>query len=178
MIKRAFIVSIVASLSACSSTDVGQYRDNAPVFTLEEFFDGHLTAHGVLKNRGGEVTRHFNASIDASWDDEGVGRLVERFEFDDGEIQHRTWTLTPEGDGRYSGTAEDVIGTGTLQVAGNALRLDYVLEIDYRGRKLSLNVEDWMWRIDENTVLNESTLRKWGFRVGSIQLAIVRQGQP
>lgn len=175
LIQRVILVSTFVSLVACSSTDVNQYRDNRPAFVLEEFFDGHLTAHGVLKNRGGTVTRHFNATIDASWDEEGVGRLVERFEFDDGEVQHRTWTLTPDGEGRYQGTAEDVIGTGELRVSGNALRLDYVLEIDYRGRKLNLNVEDWMWRIDEHTVLNESTLRKWGFRVGSIQLVIVRR---
>ncbi|MGD8175488.1 DUF3833 family protein [Marinimicrobium sp. ARAG 43.8] len=29
--------------------------------------------------------------------------------------------------------------------------------------------------MDENTVINQSTLRKWGFRVGSIQLTILRQ---
>ena len=72
----------------------------------------------------------------------------------------------------------DVLGTGRGQVAGNALQLSYVLEIDYQGRKLALSVDDWMWQVDDNTIINTSTLRKWGFRVGSIQLVIHKQNNP
>jgi hypothetical protein len=54
------------------------------------------------------------------------------------------------------------------------MKLDYVLEINYKGSPLALAVEDWMWLVDENTLLNESTLRKWGFKVGSVQLVIHR----
>ncbi len=31
-----------------------------------------------------------------------------------------------------------------------------------------------MWQVDNKVLLNESTLRKWGFKVGSIQLVIVK----
>lgn len=170
---RALLLSLLIALGACSSTDLQDYADNQPEFIPEAFFSGHLTAHGVLKNRGGKVTRYFNATIDASWED-GVGTLVERFEFDDGEIDYRTWTLEPTDDGRYAATAGDVIGPGEAQAEGNAFRLDYRLEVDYKDKKLELDVEDWMWLVDENTVINQSTLRKWGFRVGSIQLTIIR----
>lgn len=172
---RTLLIGLMLALTACSSTGIEEYAGREPALVLEEFFQGSLTAHGVVKNRGGEVIRHFNASIEASWDEKGVGRLAERFEFDDGEIQHRNWTLTPQDDGSYRATAGDVIGPGEAQVAGNALKMDYVLELDYKDRKLAVNVEDWMWRVDENTLLNQSTLRKWGFRVGSIQLTILRQ---
>lgn len=171
---RALLLSFCIALAGCSSTDIGEYADNRPEFVLEEFFQGSLTAHGVLKNRGGKVTRYFNATIDASWED-GVGTLAERFEFDDGEIEYRTWVLEPDGEGRYRATAGDVDGVGEARVEGNALRMDYRLEIDYRGREMTLSVEDWMWRVDDNTLINESTLRYWGFRVGTIQLTIVRQ---
>jgi len=33
----------------------------------EEFFDGALTAHGIVKDRGGRVMRTFNADINAYW---------------------------------------------------------------------------------------------------------------
>lgn len=171
---RVLLTGLLFLLGACSSTDLQEYAGNQPEFDPEEFFQGSMTAHGVLKNRGGKVTRYFNATIEASWDDEGVGRLAERFEFDDGEIQHRNWTLEPIGDGRYRATASDVVGPGEARVAGNAMRLDYRLEVDYKDRKLELDVEDWMWRVDEDTVINQSILRKWGFRVGSIQLTIIR----
>lgn len=172
---RVLLIGLLVVLGGCSSTDLQDYAGNEPAFDPEAFFRGSMTAHGVLKNRGGKVTRYFNATIEASWDEEGVGRLAERFEFDDGEIQHRNWTLEPTGDGRYRATAGDVVGPGEARVAGNAMRLDYRLEVDYKDRKLELDVEDWMWRVDEDTVINQSILRKWGFRVGSIQLTIIRR---
>lgn len=171
-----FILCLLVTLSACSGSDIKQYANNTPTFTAEQFFNGKLTAHGVLKNRSGEVTRYFTATIDASWSD-AVGTLVERFEFNDGEIQHRTWTLTPIANqqGQYLATAGDVIGNGLAQVSGNAMKLDYSLQINYRGSPMVLAVEDWMWLVDKNTIINQSILRKWGIQVGSIQLVITKQ---
>lgn len=164
-------------LAACSTTSLDSYALNKPVLSLEGFFNGNLTAHGVVKNRSGEVTRYFTAHINAYWRDANginTGTLEEKFVFDDGEIQYRTWILTPTAWG-YAATAGDVIGTGAAQLRGNAMQLDYTLEINYKGAPLQLKVEDWMWLIDENTLLNESTLRKWGFKVGSVQLVIQKQ---
>ncbi|MCP8897958.1 DUF3833 domain-containing protein [Gilvimarinus xylanilyticus] len=170
MNKILLILSLVL-LQACAGPEIQDYQGREPAFAPQEFFNGPLTAHGVLKDRAGLVTRTFNADIEASWQD-GVGTLEEKFEFDDGEIQYRTWTLTPAGKNRYTATAGDVIGPGTASVAGNAFNLQYTLEIDYRGDKLTLAVDDWMWRVSDEVVINQSTLKKWGFTVGSIQLVI------
>jgi len=172
--KISLLIACLLLLNiSCSHQNLHTYKDRQPAFVAEEFFDGHLTAHGILKNRSGEVTRTFYATIDASWKDR-VGTLAERFVFDDGEVQYRTWTLTPQADGRYTATAGDVVGTGIAATAGNAMHLNYVLRIPYKGRQLDLSVDDWMYRIDAQTVINESILSKWGFRVGSIQLAIIK----
>ena len=159
-------------LSSCSTTSIDEYANNLPTLDPQQFFNGSLTAHGVLKDRSGKVTRYFNASIKAYWNN-GVGTLEEKFVFDDGEIQYRNWTLTPAPIG-YTATAGDVIGNGTAQAKGNAMQLNYVLEVNYKGSPLQLQVDDWMWQVDQNTLLNESTLRKWGFKVGSVQLVIVK----
>lgn len=172
---RALLLSLLVTLGACSSASLQDYADNRPRLVPEAFFQGKLTAHGVVKNRNGRVQRYFNATIDASWNPEGQGRLVERFEFDDGEIQHRTWVLTPEEGGHYQATADDVVGPGKASVSGNTMRLDYRLRVNYKDRELVLGVEDWMWLVDEDTIINQSILRKWGVRVGSIQLTIIRQ---
>lgn len=175
MKKILLIISFVL-LQACAGPDIQDYQERQPAFAPKEFFSGPLTAHGVLKDRSGMVTRSFIADIEASWQD-GVGTLEEKFEFDDGEIQYRTWTLTPAGENRYTATAGDVIGPGSASVAGNAFNLQYTLEIDYKGDKLALDVDDWMWRVSDNVVINQSTLKKWGFTVGSIQLVIRRLGE-
>lgn len=175
--KTFIFILLPVLLAACSGPDIQQYRAQQPVFNAESFFSGPLTAHGVLKDRSGNVTRHFNATINAYWKN-GIGTLEERFEFNDGEIQFRNWTLTPQGNGRYLATAGDVLGNGQAETAGNVFHLNYTLEINYQGKPLALAVDDWMFRVNDQVVINQSTLSKWGFHVGSIELAIIKQPPP
>ena len=158
-------------LSACASVSVEDYADNEPRLVAETFFSGALTAHGVLKDRGGKVIRYFSATIDASWEN-GVGTLDEEFVFDDGERQTRVWKLRPDGDNEYIATAGDVIGDGRMKVAGNSLFLDYVLRIPYNGDTLDLRIDDRMYLVSDRVLLNESIMTKWGFEVGRIMLVI------
>ncbi len=165
------LLCAVLMISGCSNITVNDYANNTPVLKPQEFFTGNLTAKGVVKNRSGKVIRHFTATIKASWHN-NIGTLDEKFIFNDGEIQYRTWTLTPTQTNQFNAIAGDVIGIGTGNFAGNAINLHYLLAVQYNNSTINLNVEDWMWRIDDQTVLNESTLFKFGFRVGSIQLVI------
>ena len=162
------------SLAACSSVQVEDYAANSPALVPEDFFDGRLTAHGVIKDRGGRVIRRFNAEIKAYWE-EGIGTLEEDFVFDDGEQQRRVWTLTPSGPGRYRGTAGDVVGEGDITVAGNSMFLDYVLRIPYGDGTLDLRIDDRMYLVDPDTLINESAMKKFGVEVGEILLVIVRR---
>lgn len=163
-------------LTACSTTDISVYAKNTPKFDLQGFFTGPLTAHGILKNRSGEVIRYFNATLEGSWED-GVGTLAEVFVFDDGEIQHRTWIMTPDEQGRYTATANDVVGSGDVKIQGNALFMNYVLQVPYKGRTLDINVDDRMYMVDDGIVMNESVMRKFGFEVGYLSIVIQKTPQ-
>ncbi|ETX09595.1 hypothetical protein MUS1_06630 [Marinomonas ushuaiensis DSM 15871] len=158
-------------LSACSTSDVSLYAKNEPRFELQEFFSGSLTAHGILKNRSGEVIRYFNATLEGSWEN-GIGTLAEEFLFDDGEIQNRTWTMTPDENRQYIATANDVIGFGEVKVSGNALFMNYVLQVPYNGDLLEVNVDDRMYMVKEGVVMNESVMTKFGFEVGYLSIVI------
>ncbi|MDJ0778710.1 MAG: DUF3833 domain-containing protein [Gammaproteobacteria bacterium] len=171
LIARLLVAGACLVLASCSSVSIEDYADNRPTLTLEKFFDGKLVAHGIVKNRSGKVIRYFNADIDASWEN-GVGTLDEVFVFDDGERQTRVWKLTPNGDGSYIGTAGDVIGEGSLRVAGNSMFLDYVLRIPYEGDTIDLRIDDRMYLVSDRVLLNESVMTKWGFEVGEILLVI------
>lgn len=173
MAKRWVMAICLTAVAACGQLDVSSYSERQPVLKLEQFFNGELTAHGVVKDRSGLVIRTFNADIKAYWLD-GVGTLEEDFIFDDGEAQRRVWTLTPTDDGRYVGTAGDVSGEAELRVAGNALFLEYVLQIPYRGSNLDVVVDDRMYLVSPQVLINESTLRKFGVRVGELTLVILR----
>lgn len=175
MIRSLFIAACGLLLGACASVSVEDYADNRPQLVAEQFFNGQLIAHGLVKDRGGKVIRYFSASIDASWRD-GVGTLDERFVFDDGERQARMWTLKPDGDNHYIATAGDVIGEGKMKIAGNSLFLDYVLRIPYDGDTLDLRIDDRMYLVSEQVLLNESIMTKYGFEVGRIMLVIQKVG--
>lgn len=174
---RSLLLLTMASLFlvGCAGPRIQDYTGSEPEFALQDFFDGELSAHGIVRDRAGRVTRSFVASITASRD--GAATILdEDFLFSDGERQRRVWRIEPEAEpGRFSASAGDVIGPARLESRGNALRLRYVLRIPYRGSELDLSVDDWMYRIAEDTVINVSTLSKWGVRVGSIELAIIRQ---
>ena len=170
---RCLAVLTTVFVAACGQLSPQDYAANEPLLVPEEFFNGKLTAHGVIKNRGGKVVRYFNADIDASWKN-GVGTLDEHFLFDDGERQQRIWTLSPAADGSYSGTAGDVVGEGRLEYAGNSVFLDYVLRIPYRDGTVDVRVDDRMYLVQEDLLINESVMTKFGIEVGSILLVIRR----
>ena len=92
--------------------------------------------------------------------------------FDDGEPDRRVWTLTPAGENRYVGTAGDVVGEGQITVAGNSMFLDYVLRIPYGDGTLDLRIDDRMYLVHPDVLINESTMEKFGFGVGEILLVI------
>ncbi|MEE1674967.1 DUF3833 domain-containing protein [Agarivorans aestuarii] len=173
--RYLFLLSLLAGMWGCSSADVSSYASNQPALVLEDFFDGQLSAHGIVKNRSGELTRYFNVEITASWDEQGVGTLDEHFVFDDGEKQQRIWTLTKQADGSFLARANDVGQPAQMHLAGNALFMDYVLTLQYKGKPLDVVVEDKMYLVNPNTIVNESVMRKFGFKVGSVSLVIQKQ---
>ena len=168
--KLAILLSVLF-LSACSTPDISLYEKNEPKFELQSFFSGSLKAHGILKNRSGDVIRYFNATLEGSWEN-GVGTLAEVFLFDDGEVQERTWIMTPNEQGNYIATANDVVGTGEISISGNALFMNYVLQVPYDGDILEINVDDRMYMVKEGVVINESIMTKFGFNVGYLSIVI------
>jgi hypothetical protein len=169
-------VALIATifLTGCASVKVNDYAGFTPSMVPETFFDGQLTAHGIVKNWTGKVTRYFNADINAFWKG-SIGTIEEDFIFDDGEKQRRVWTLTRHGDGSYIGTAGDVVGDAIGKVAGNSMFLKYVLAVPYGDGTINLVIDDRMYLVNPDTLINESEMRKFGLNVGQIILVIRKQ---
>jgi hypothetical protein len=168
---------MVLFLSACSSVDINQYKDNQPTLILDQFFNGELTAHGILKNRSGEVTRYFNVTMTGSWNENGIGTLAEKFIFDDDSIQFRTWTFTPITTAtgmQYQATANDTLGATMIDLSGNAFFMNYDLLINYKGDDMDVNIDDKMYLINDEVMINESVMTKFGIEVGYITLTIIK----
>lgn len=172
-LRLVFLLSALILINACSSVDISDYENTRPQLDLKTFFQGKLKVYGMVQDFSGKMTRRFSADIDASWDgDKGV--LDEVFLFDDGERQTRIWTLNALGDGRYSGTAGDVIGEAYGIARGAAFRWQYTLEIPYDGDTLEVDLDDWLYLISEDRLINRTSIKKFGLEVGQITLIIER----
>ena len=171
---RLVLIVAVIFLAGCSRVNIDDYRNTSPQLDLRTFFDGPLMAYGVLQDRSGKVTRRFEATIDASWNGE-QGTLVEHFIYDDGEEQDRVWQLTHLGNGRYTGGAGDVIGSASGQISGAAFNWEYNLEVPYKDGSIVVSLDDWLFLIDENHLINRTVLKKFGFRVGELSLVIEKE---
>lgn len=164
----------LASLSGCASQQVDSYAAEKPVLDLKQYFNGTLDAYGIFTDRSGAVVKRFTVVMVCDWvGDEGT--LDESFTYSDGSTQKRIWHLTALGDGRYSGRADDVIGTAQGQTRGNAFHWNYTLALPVDGSVYHVALDDWMYLINDQVMLNKATMRKWGVHLGEVTLSFTKR---
>jgi hypothetical protein len=165
------ITIVILGLTSCSSPVIDDYKATTPTLNLDTFFNGNLTAYGIVLNRNNKMTRRFHVDLKANWQG-NKGTINEWFSFDDGEKSTRVWQLTKLADGSYQGTANDVVGIAAGQSKGSALYWRYDLLIPIDGTEYQVTLDDWMFLIDENRLFNKTDILKFGFKVGEVILYI------
>lgn len=167
---RAALALMLFVLAGCGTVTVEQYRDERPVLDLRRYFDGTIDAWGMFQDRSGKVVRRFYVQIDAKWAGD-TGTLDERFEYADGTRSRRVWTITRLDEHRYRGTAADVVGEARGEAYGNALRWQYVLNLEVDGKTYAVDFDDWMYLMDDRVMLNRSVMSKFGIYLGEVTLS-------
>ena len=173
------LVAVLFTLSGlfvagCATPQVSDYAAEKPVLDLRQYFNGTVEAHGIFRDRGGVIKQRFVVTMDCRWSgDDGV--LDEQFVYSDGSRSRRVWHLRYLGGGRYSGRADDVVGSAAGETQGNAFRWQYTLKLPVDGREIEVQFDDWMYLMDERVMLNHATMSKFGVRLGEVQLAFSRR---
>lgn len=166
--------ALTVGLAGCASQSIDQYRAEKPVLDLREYFNGTLDAYGVFTDRSGAVVKRFTVVMQCSWTgDEGV--LDEDFVYSDGSKQKRVWRLTRLADGRYTGTAGDVVGTAQGQARGNAFYWNYTLNLPIEGTIVEVRFDDWMYLMSDKVMLNKATMSKFGVTLGEVTLSFSKR---
>jgi len=142
-----------------------------PPLSLEKFFNGKLIAHGLFKDRFNKVKKTFVVKMDASWKN-NVGTLNEDFVYNDGTSSKRVWTLKKVQDNLFEGYASDVSGKALGKIVGNTLFWNYTLILPEENNNLHVHFEDWMYLIDEDTLINHSYMSKYFINLGEVILSI------
>ena len=138
------ITFAAALLMGCSSTPVTDYAQQTPVLELRDYFNDTLDAYGIFTDRSGKVVKRFTVVMNCRWEGppgQETGVLDEDFSYSDGTRQRRVWTLRRTADGRYSGTADDVVGEAVGQEKGNAFRWGYTLKLPVDGRVIEVSFD-------------------------------------
>ena len=172
---KILILSIFILLfTGCSKMQIEDFSNKKPEFIPQEYFNGKLTAYGMVKDRSGKIIRTFKGDLIGSWDENGVGTLDERFVYDDGEKQTRIWTLKPTGNKTFIGTAGDIVGEAQMIAKGNTVMIDYTMRVPYNDSTIDINVKDWLHLQKDGVILNHSKMKKFGFTVGELVITIIK----
>ena len=171
-IKAGLLALVNVLFLAACSTSIEDYEGREPALKLEEFFNGKLVAYGTVQDYSDDVIQRFRVEMVGSWDG-NEGKLEEQFYYADGSTQERIWYLTKTGPNTYEGRASDVEGTAVGTTAGNALNWQYVLNVEMDdGSTMALSLDDWMYLIDSDNMINRTSMYKFGIPVGEITLYI------
>lgn len=162
------------TLGGCASQKIESYANEKPTLDLRRYFNGTLDAYGMFTDRSGAIVKRFTVVMRCSWQGE-EGVLDEDFTYSDGTTQKRIWRLTHLGDGRYHGTAGDVVGTAVGQSRGNAFNWNYTMSLPVDDKVYDVQFDDWMYLMTDSVMLNKATMTKFGVKLGEVTLSFTKR---
>jgi len=143
------------------------YAGTEPVFSIQGHLSGPILCEGMISGPTGRVTTRFVANMNGQWDG-NTGTLTEDFRYSNGRTQLRKWHLEMTGDNTFVARADDIIGVATGVVSGSSAMLRYTIELPKEAGGHKLNVTDWMYLMENGTILNRSEMRKYGIKVAEL----------
>ncbi len=165
-------------LAGCATPQVSDYAAEKPALDMRQYFNGTVDAYGVFTDRSGKVVKRFTVVMNCSWQGppgQETGTLDEQFSYSDGSTGRRVWTLRRSADGRYAGTADDVLGEASGEEKGNAFRWGYTLKLPVDGKVIEVQFDDWMYLMSDKVMLNKARMSKFGFQLGDVTLSFVKR---
>lgn len=152
------------------------FDGQGPRLMLESFFVGQTRAWGIFQDRFGTLRQQFTVDIQGEWDEgKRTLTLTEDFHYADGSEERRVWTIEKLDDNSYRATTGDVIGSAAVKSYGNVVNLNYRMQVAINGKDWALDFDDWMFRQDENVVINRAEVSKWGLKIGTATIFFHRE---
>ncbi len=148
-----------------------EYDGRKPHFDIRKGLNGPMACEGVIFGPTGRVSSRFIARFNAEWDGDS-GRMTEHFIYDSGETQDREWRLTVDPSGAIRAEAGDLVGAGRGRQAGHGVMLNYRIRLPESSGGHVLDAVDWMYLMENGTIINRSQFRKFGIKVAELVATI------
>ncbi len=147
------------------------YAGQGKEFDIRQHLNGPMICEGVIYGPTGRVNTRFVANMNAKWVGND-GLMTEEFHYDTGGKLDREWTLRMDTDGAFMATAPDIVGVGQGRQAGSAVELKYAIKLPESAGGHVLDTTDWMYLMENGTIINRSQMRKFGIKVGELVATI------
>ena len=163
-------------LTACSGVNVDHYQQNTPKFDFIDYFTGNVQAWGVIYDWKGAVTKRFSIDMNGAMqqkEGKDIFHLAEKFTYSDGETLERYWDVArdPEDANVLYGYAPEVPTKAVGKQSGNSIQFKYPFLLEYKeGSTIKVSMDDWMYLVDTQTLVNKNTVRKFGLKVAELQI--------
>lgn len=146
---------------------------SGPLFDPRTHLSGPMLCEGVIYGPTGRVVSRFVADMQGDWQG-NTGRLVECFRYDSGTTQNREWRLRLGNDGRIHAEADDLVAPGSGHAEGSAVQMRYRIRLAPEAGGHVLDVTDWMYLMDNGTIMNRSQFTKFGIKVAELVATLRR----
>jgi hypothetical protein len=142
-----------------------------PALDIRTHMNGPMVCEGLIYGPMGRLSARFTAEFLGEWDGDS-GRISERFRYDSGTVQDREWQLDFTAPGILTARAADLVGEGRGVQAGPALQLLYRIRMPQGAGGHVLDVTDWLYLMDNGTIMNRSQFAKFGAKVAELVASI------
>ncbi len=163
---RIFLLAGLLSaclLPACSrARPLPDLADYGPAFDPITFFSGHVRSWGVMEDRSGAPTGWVVTDCQGHRDGPDRLRMSQHLTFQDAPPQDRTWTLWRTGPHAFEATANNMLGSAKAETNGRALHWQWVLAATPGERPFAVTMDQWMYQLDDGSVMIRSTISKLG----------------
>lgn len=143
------------------------------ILKLQDFFQGTVIGDGVIYGITRNIVKTFHVKMNCKWN-ENYGEFDESFIFSDGQESKRLWRIRIINESEFEGYADDVVGIAKGMQNSNYANLKYKLKIPYGKGSLVLTMDDWMHLIADNVIINRTSMKKFGIKVGELVIFLRR----
>lgn len=174
LLRRLLLVSgLVASTSAHSQTHQN--------FDFISYFTGKVDGWGVRYDWRGNAVERFHVLMDgkatASDDGDVSLRLDETFTYTSGRTMERYWDIIQSTDGTFTATAPEVPAGVEATFEDSMSTFHYTFHAPLNGKTIKLGMYDRMWKLDDSTVMNKIIMKKFGLKVGEINILFQKRNE-
>lgn len=164
-------------LWSCSTEQLDSYQGTMPLMKFDEFFNGPVKGYGIVQDRSGRIIKRFDIDMLGEWKG-NKGTLKEHFVYYDGSTQDRVWNIQKQDHDSFIGQASDIIGNATGRSVGSSIQWAYVMQVPVGDKTYNMTFDDWMYMMNDDTVINRSAMKKFGIRFADLTIVMHKMGKP